>query len=69
MGEQISQENGPDVAGKHFHSMLPLDRMRCALEPKGKAVWRLRQTNIRISAFAAAVLVDEDIIDLQDLKL
>lgn len=69
MAQQISQENGPEFGAKHFHAMLPLDRMRCACDSKSAAVWRLRHSDIRLGTLAAAVLLDKELIKIEDIKL
>src|SRR4051794_29960330 len=69
MAEQISQEKGPQVGSEHFHAMLPLDRLRCACDPKSAAVWRVRHTDIRLGALAVAVLLERSVIKFEDLKL
>jgi hypothetical protein len=69
MAEQIRQEKGLDIGSNHFHAMLPLDKQRCACNPKSVAVWRVRRTNIRLGALAVAVLLDRELIKIDDLKL
>src|ERR1700753_835490 len=61
MAEQIKQEKGPEFGSKHFHAMLPLDRLRCACDPKSAAVWRVRHTDIRLGTLAVAVLLDQEL--------
>lgn len=68
LGHQIQLEHGCDVAAKSFHQHLELDNHRCALAPNLTAVWRLTKTNIRLSAFAAATLSNEGLLDFNDLR-
>lgn len=69
MGQKIREEQGTDVGGKSFHDHLEVDKMRCTLAPSRAAAWRVRRTQVRLSAFAAAVLVEQGILQWSDLKL
>jgi UDP:flavonoid glycosyltransferase YjiC (YdhE family) len=69
LGQKISQEKGIDVGGKSFHDHLDIAAIRCSLLPSRPAVWRVRKTNIRLCALAAAVLLDAGIIEYRFLKL
>lgn len=69
MSEQISQENGAANAAASFHRAINMDTMRCLICPDRVAVWRVKRTNIRLSSTAASVLLDQQIIRLQNLKL
>ncbi|KAI1209600.1 glycosyltransferase family 1 protein [Annulohypoxylon truncatum] len=69
LGEKIREENGTDVGAQSFHRHLNVDRLRCALAPSRVAVWRLRRTQIFLSALAAATLVNAGYLRYSDLKL
>ncbi|RBR07804.1 uncharacterized protein FIESC28_10497 [Fusarium coffeatum] len=69
MGQKIREEKGTDVGGKSFHDHLEVDKLRCTLAPSKAAAWRVRRTQVRLSAFAAAVLVEQGILQWSDLKL
>ena len=69
MSESISQEKGSEVGAQSFQDVLPLKRMRCALIPTRAATWRVRHTNIRLSAAAAAYLCHDNILQLDELRL
>ncbi|KAM0242358.1 hypothetical protein ACHAPO_000775 [Fusarium lateritium] len=69
MGQKIREEKGTDVGGKSFHDHLEVDKLRCTLAPSRAAAWRVRRTQVRLSAFAAAVLVEQGILQWSDLKL
>ncbi|KAK1755035.1 glycosyltransferase family 28 domain-containing protein [Echria macrotheca] len=69
LGEKLRSEKGADVGGKSFHQFLDTDKLRCSLAPSRVAVWRVRRTKTRLSALAAAVLVNEGILQYSDLKL
>ncbi|KAF5022977.1 hypothetical protein F66182_4975 [Fusarium sp. NRRL 66182] len=69
LGQKIREEKGTDVGGKSFHDHLDVDKLRCTLAPSRAAAWRVRRTQVRLSAFAAAVLVDQGLLQWSDLKL
>lgn len=69
LGESIREEKGIDLGGKSFHDHLDIDALRCSLTPSRVAVWRVRRTKIKLSAFAAAVLIKEKMVKYSDLKL
>ena len=69
MSDCISKEYGLEAGAENFHYELDPDKLRCQLSPKRAAVWRIRRTDFRLSAFAATVLAHERLLDLSDLKL
>ena len=69
LSEKIRQENGSEDGAKSFHRHLQVDTLRCVLYPRLPAVWRVRRTDIHISALAATVLGNEGLVDFSDLKL
>lgn len=69
LSSKISQEKGSNVGAQSFHQFLEVDKLRCSLAPSRGAVWRVKRTDVRLSALAAAVLVNEGLLDFQDLKL
>ncbi|KAL9115831.1 MAG: hypothetical protein Q9227_000199 [Pyrenula ochraceoflavens] len=66
---KISKEKGAEAGADSFHKQLHVDTIRCHLAPSRAAVWRVRRTSIRMSAFAATVLGNEGLLDFGDLKL
>lgn len=69
LGEKIREEEGTDVGGRSFHAHLDIEALRCSIAPSRVAVWRVRRTKVRLSAFSAAVLVRQGLIKYSDLKL
>ena len=69
MADKISSEKGSEVGAQSFHRELDIDKLRCQLCPARTAVWRLKRTEVRLSAFAATVLANEGQLDFKDLKL
>jgi UDP:flavonoid glycosyltransferase YjiC (YdhE family) len=68
LGQKIREEKGTDVGGKSFHDH-DVDKLRCTLAPSRAAAWRVRKTQVRLSAFAAAILVEHGLLQWSDLKL
>ncbi|KAK4964135.1 hypothetical protein LTR66_012461 [Elasticomyces elasticus] len=69
LAERISQERGSDTGAQSFHQMLDVEKMRCSIAPSRVAVWRIKRTDVRLSALAATVLGNEGLLDFNDLKL
>ena len=67
--EKIKQENGTQKGAQSFHQMLNYDEMRCAVMPSKPAVWRVRRTQVKLSAQAATVLAQQGEVNFSDLKL
>jgi hypothetical protein len=64
----MNKESGSQEAAISFHNALDLDTLRCSVSPNRAAVWRVKQTNIRLSALVAAILVEEKTISFRDLE-
>jgi hypothetical protein len=69
LARKIAEERGSDVGAQSFHQYLEVDRLRCALSPARAATWRIKRTQVRLSAFAACTLANADLLDFHDLKL
>lgn len=69
LSAKISKEKGAETGAHSFHKQLHVETVRCHLAPTRAAVWRVRRTDIRLSAFAATVLGNEGLLDFGDLKL
>lgn len=74
MGERIRTEKGCEAGAASFHEQMNVDSMRCMMAPGRVAVWRVRtngsKTNdVRLSAFAATVLGNEGILDVNQLRV
>ena len=74
LGERIREEKGCEAGAASFHKQMNINRLRCMMAPARVAVWQLQTSNvkaedIRLSAFAAAVLGNEGIIDPNQLHL
>ena len=69
MSEKIANEHGAEDAAASFHQAVNMDSMRCLLLPERVAVWRIKKTNIRLSALAAGTLIDNGYFELSNVKL
>ncbi|KAJ9130911.1 UDP-Glycosyltransferase/glycogen phosphorylase [Pleurostoma richardsiae] len=69
LASKIAAERGSDTGAQLFHQFLDSDRLRCTLAPSRPAVWRVRRTKVRLSAFAACTLANAELLDFDDLKL
>lgn len=74
LGERIQHEQGAEAGAASFHAHLNLERMRCMLAPSRPAVWLtktrgLKSEGARLSAFAATVLSEEGLLEMNELKL
>jgi hypothetical protein len=69
LSRKISTENGSEKGAQYFHQMLQVDNLRCSILPSKVAVWRVKRTQIRLSALAAYSLAEKDLISYDDLKL
>ncbi|KAG8774287.1 hypothetical protein FRC12_002076 [Ceratobasidium sp. 428] len=69
VGVTIRSEDGVGNGVDSFHRHLPLLNMRCDLDSNRVATWYSRSHNLRLSAFAAQVLAENDIIDINKLEL
>lgn len=69
LGAKIGSERGTEVGAQSFHGSLDVDALRCVLAPNRTAVWRVRRTDIRLSAFAASTLATGGLLNFSDLRL
>ncbi|KIW96931.1 uncharacterized protein Z519_02322 [Cladophialophora bantiana CBS 173.52] len=74
LGERIKEENGTEVGAASFHAQMGVDRLRCLVAPSRPAVWSVKTTgsnteDIRLSAFAATVLGNEGLLDVNQLTI
>ncbi|KAF7167269.1 hypothetical protein CNMCM5623_000631 [Aspergillus felis] len=69
IGAKMRQENGVKCAVASFHRHLDLETLRCSICPHRPAVWWVRHSHIRLSTFAAAVLVEAGFLKPQNVVL
>ncbi|KAG8920357.1 hypothetical protein FRC02_000954 [Tulasnella sp. 418] len=68
MGLKIRSEDGARSGLESFHKHLPLLNMRCDLFPEKVAVWWSPQHLLKLSAFAAQVLVNAGHLQFEKLE-
>lgn len=69
LADKIAHERGSDKGAQCFHQTLDVDTLRCTIAPSRAAVWRIKRTQFRLSAFAACTLADAGLLDFNDIKL
>ena len=69
IASRIAAERGSEMGAHSFHQYLDVDRLRCNLVPSRPAVWRIRRTQVTLSAFAACTLANAELLDFRDLKV
>ncbi|PBK83146.1 glycosyltransferase family 1 protein [Armillaria gallica] len=69
MAEQIPHEDGVNRGVESFYRHLPLKNMRCDLDPSRIAAWWSAKHCLKLSAFAAQVLVDARELDVGKLDV
>jgi UDP:flavonoid glycosyltransferase YjiC (YdhE family) len=68
LGVLIARERGCETGATTFHQQLGMDDLRCHVDNSRTAVWLLRRSSLRLSSFAAAVLVNAGLLKYKDLK-
>lgn len=66
---KIAAERGSDMGAQLFHQYLEADRLRCKLAPCRPAAWRIKRTQVRLSAFAACTLANTNLFEFYNSKL
>jgi hypothetical protein len=74
LGERIREEKGCEAGAASFHAQMDIERLRCLMAPGRVAVWRVKTKgsktdDVRLSAFAATVLGNEGVLDVNQLRL
>jgi hypothetical protein len=73
IAESIAAEgDGAENAVKSFHRSLPFAgkrSMRCSILEDRVAVWKMKSSNLRLSALAADILVEQKKISWKELRL
>ncbi|KAJ9109763.1 hypothetical protein QFC19_001993 [Naganishia cerealis] len=69
IGRAIQQEHGEATAVESFHKHLPLQHMRCDIQPEKVASWWSTKYALRLSALAAAVLLKQQLLSESELDV
>ncbi|KAL4928929.1 putative UDP-glucose,sterol transferase [Aspergillus undulatus] len=69
IGESMQQEEGVRNAVCSFYRHLDSESLQCSLCPNRPAVWWVKHSHIKLSAFAATVLVETGLVKPHNLVL
>ncbi|KAF7298465.1 Glycosyltransferase family 1 protein [Mycena kentingensis (nom. inval.)] len=69
LAEQIRNEDGTRSGVESFYRHLPLLNMRCDVDTSRLAAWWSTEYCLKLSGFAAQILVEKKLLDLNDLDL
>jgi hypothetical protein len=69
IGENMRSENGVQNAVQSFHQHMDVEALRCSICPDRPAVWWLRHSHIKLSAYAISVLVHTGHVKPRDVML
>ncbi|PYH43031.1 putative UDP-glucose,sterol transferase [Aspergillus saccharolyticus JOP 1030-1] len=69
LGERMRTEQGVRNAAVSFYRHLDLKSLQCSICPHLPAVWWVRHSHVKLSTFAAAVLVETGVIDPRNVVL
>ncbi|KAI8719146.1 Glyco-transf-28 domain-containing protein [Fusarium sp. LHS14.1] len=69
LGARIREEAGTAEGCRSFHRPLQGHKINCDAAPGRCAAWKVRKTTVKLSPFAAAVLVRAGELKYSDLKL
>lgn len=69
LGRRVTSENGCLVGAAAFHQHLRRVDLRCNIDATRAAVWRVQRSNLKLSSYAAVVLVESGLLKYNELKL
>lgn len=69
LAERIKDDDGVQRGVESFYRHLPIQSMKCDLDPTKIAVWWSPLHCIKLSAFAAQTLVNASLVDLDSFEL
>jgi hypothetical protein len=69
IGENMRTEQGVQNAVRSFHQHLDAEALRCSICPDRPAVWWIRRSHIKLSAFAMSILLHTGHIKARDVQL
>ncbi|PWY89175.1 UDP-glucose,sterol transferase [Aspergillus heteromorphus CBS 117.55] len=69
IGEEMRTEQGVRNAAASFYNHLDSKSLRCSICPHLPAVWWVRHSHIKLSTFAAAVLVETGLVESRNVVL
>lgn len=69
LGQAIISERGTEAGAVSLHRQVDMQSTKCSLASNRVAVWEVKKTDIRLSAFAATSLLNSRMLRSGDLKL
>jgi UDP:flavonoid glycosyltransferase YjiC (YdhE family) len=66
LATEMQGENGAIAGALNIHEELQVEDFRCSLAPRRLSVWRVKGSDIRLSALAATILGKEGALDLNN---
>ncbi|GKZ31574.1 hypothetical protein AbraIFM66950_000147 [Aspergillus brasiliensis] len=69
IGKEMRTERGVENAAASFYQHLDMQAMRCSICPDRPAVWWVKHSHIKLSTFAAAVLVETGLLNPRNVVL
>lgn len=69
LSQKIKSEDGVATAADQFHKLQSVQTLACFVCPDRTAIWRVRRTNIKLSAVAVAILSKHKRLQSRDVKL
>lgn len=69
ISEKMKTESGVANAVQSFYRHLDLNKLQCSICPHLPAVWAIRKSQIRLSAFAGTILVEAGLLKPYDVEL
>ncbi|KAE8390433.1 UDP-glucose,sterol transferase [Aspergillus alliaceus] len=67
--DKICREDGITMAVQSFHRMLPVAALRCTLDETRAATWRVLATDEKLSARAAALLIEKGLLNIDEIEM
>lgn len=69
ISQKIKSEDGVATAVDQFHKLQSVQTLACYVCPNRAASWRVKRTNIKLSAVAVAILSKHKRLQARDVKL
>lgn len=68
LGAQVAMENGVASGVQTFHRQLAKYTLNCSVCPSRAAAWKVRKTDVTLSALAATVLTEKGLLDSRSIE-
>lgn len=68
LGVRVAKEDGVANGVQAFHKQLSRYSLACSICPSRAATWKIRKTDTALCSYAAAVLMEEHLLDLSFIE-